>query len=136
MTYANGWRPDIPAEFDFDHPELVALIRAMWQTNFRGRPAMKTVVQTLAILAPSSEDRDDATERVSSSELIESLLSDDGLAEARQRHEGSSKSFAVFLSHHKVACATEARLVKQKYETLLGVECFLGKHTTPLSNLS
>ena len=127
-TYANGWRPEIPVMLDFDHPELVVLIRSMWQTDFRMRPAMMTAVQALANLVPViSNDEGGVIEREVSSNRGANLLSDEAIEGARQRHESSPKSFAAFLSHHKEACATEARLVKQNYETLLGVECFLGK---------
>ena len=42
-------------------------------------------------------------------------------------HQASSKKFAVFLSHHKMACATEARFVKEKLEMMFKAPVFLGK---------
>ena len=51
---------------------------------------------------------------------------DEEIEKAREQHLSSPKTFAIFLSHHKEACATEARLVKLQYEGILGVECFLG----------
>ena len=46
---------------------------------------------------------------------------------ARARHRDSPKGFACFLSHHKQACAAEARLVKQQLESMLHAKVFLGK---------
>ena len=45
----------------------------------------------------------------------------------RARHRDSPKGFACFLSHHKQACAAEARLVKQQLEFMLDAKVFLGK---------
>ena len=45
----------------------------------------------------------------------------------RARHRDSPKRFACFLSHHKQACAAEARLVKQQLESMLDAKVFLGK---------
>ena len=56
------------------------------------------------------------------------------LEAARARHSDSPKSFACFLSHHKQACAAEARLVKQQLESMLDAKVFLGKRS-PLSSL-
>ena len=52
---------------------------------------------------------------------------DDEFEAARARHRDSPKRFACFLSHHKQACAAEARLVKQQLESLLDAKVFLGK---------
>ena len=49
------------------------------------------------------------------------------LKAARSRHKNSPKGFACFLSHHKQACAAEARLVKQELESILDAKVFLGK---------
>ena len=68
-----------------------------------------------------------AAQNPPSSNKIESphvMLESDEIETAREQHLSSSKSFAVFLSHHKEACAAEARLVKLQYEDLLGVKCF------------
>ena len=126
IRYHLGGRPPVPAELDFDHPELVRLIISMWQADFRLRPSMKTVVDTLSNLPTSASNKETAlTSSIRS--VCGNVLSEEEVEEAQQRHQSSSKSFALFLSHHKEACATEARLVKQNYQTLLGVACFLGK---------
>ena len=52
------------------------------------------------------------------------------LEAARDRHRDSPKGFACFLSHHKQACAAEARLVKQQLESMLDARVFLGKCST------
>jgi len=128
LAYIKGWRPRIPGQVDVDHPGLVRLVEAMWQTDFRGRPAMRDVVATLVNLVPS--DQGEIAVELASLKATQStgvfLRDDEEIAKAREQHQSSSKSFAVFLSHHKQACAAEARLVKQAYEALLGVECFLG----------
>ena len=48
------------------------------------------------------------------------------------RHRDSPKGFACFLSHHEQACAVEARLVKQRLESMLDAKVFLGKLCTLL----
>ena len=90
---------------------------------------MRDVVATLVNMAPS--DQGEIAVEFASLQSLQStggtfLMDDEEIAKAREQHQSSSKSFAVFLSHHKEACAAEARLVKQNYEDLLGVECFLG----------
>ena len=132
LRYHLGGRPPVPAELDFDHPELVRLIISMWQPDFRLRPSMKAVVDTLSNLPTSAAD-DETALTTSMRSVCGNVLSEEEVEEAQQRHQSSSKSFALFLSHHKEACATEARLVKQNYETLLGVACFLGKTHIPHS---
>ena len=46
---------------------------------------------------------------------------------ARARHRDSPKGFACFISHHKLTCAAEARLVKQQLEKMLDAKVFIGK---------
>ena len=61
---------------------------------------------------------------VSSQGLFES----EDIEAARARHRDSPKRFACFLSHHTLACAAEARLVKQQLTSLLDAKVFLGKY--------
>ena len=58
------------------------------------------------------------------------MFQTDELAAAKARHHGSPKGFACFLSHHKQACAAEARVVKQQLESMLDAKVFLGKCST------
>ena len=44
---------------------------------------------------------------------------------AKEKRRSSSKPFAAFLSHHKLACAMEARYLKSELERALGAEIFL-----------
>ena len=44
---------------------------------------------------------------------------------AKEKRRASSKPFAAFLSHHKLACAMEARYLKSELERALGAEIFL-----------
>ena len=46
---------------------------------------------------------------------------------AKEYHNETSKTFAAFLCFHKAACGTEARLVKEKLKSMLGVRTFLGE---------
>ena len=57
----------------------------------------------------------------------EEAFQTDELEAARARHFDSPKGYACFLSHHKQACAAEARLVKQQLEFMLNAGVFLGK---------
>ena len=58
------------------------------------------------------------------------LFQNGKLEAAKSRHRDSPKGFACFLSHHKQACAAQARLVKQQLESMLGARVFLGKCST------
>ena len=40
------------------------------------------------------------------------VFTEEEAAEAMQWHQNTGKKFVAFLSHHKDACATEARLIK------------------------
>ena len=129
-AYVQGWRPPIPGKVDIDQSKLVRLIEAMWQTDFRGRPPMREVVATLENLSPAeANDSKAAAREISASPVSSGSLAKatQDIAVAKNLRAQSTKKFAVFLSHHKSACATEARLIKLQYEALLGVECFLGK---------
>ena len=54
------------------------------------------------------------------------LLSDEESAASTAWFTGTEKKFVAFLSHHKEACATEARLVKGELDTFFeGAESFL-----------
>ena len=54
------------------------------------------------------------------------LFSDAESAAATAWFEGTGKQFVAFLSHHKEACATEARLVKGELDNFFeGGEAFL-----------
>ena len=61
----------------------------------------------------------------SSSNGVETTLEED--LQRIEWHQASPKKFAVFLSHHKAACATEARFVKEKLEVMFKAPVFLGK---------
>ena len=54
------------------------------------------------------------------------LFSDEESAAATAWFAGTSKKFVAFLSHHKEACATEARYVKGELDMFFeGAEAFL-----------
>ena len=54
------------------------------------------------------------------------LFSDEESVAATTWFTGTEKKFVAFLSHHKEACATEARLVKGELDTFFeGAEAFL-----------
>ena len=54
------------------------------------------------------------------------LFSDAESAAATAWFDGTGKQFVAFLSHHKEACATEARLVKGELDSFFeGGEAFL-----------
>ena len=60
-----------------------------------------------------------------------SMFPPEELEAARARHRDSPNSFSCFLSHHKQACAAEARLVKLQLETFLDAKVFLGESLPP-----
>ena len=146
--YSRGWRPKFPENLASAHPELVQLMHDMWQDNFRLRPAMRDVVATLENAPPASSSGDiaggdSATAGLSPSSTSSSLGTSRRLLQSKKEasaaaemHSRSEKRFAVFLIHHKAACATEARLVKDRYESLLGVQCFLGKFGAPRTEIN
>ena len=95
IRYYLGGRPVIPAEFDFDNPELVRLIVSMWQPDFRLRPSMKVVLATLTNLAAVEDDKHERF--TPDTDVSAQFISDDELEKAKQRHASSPKPFAVFL---------------------------------------
>ena len=44
---------------------------------------------------------------------------------AKEKRKASNKKYAAFISHHKLACAMEARFLKAELERALGAEIFL-----------
>jgi len=80
-------------------------------------------------LSTQDEQRRAAIAKIRKDSVHQHVLSSTVLEVARARHRDSPKGFACFLSHHKHACAAEARLVKQQLETLLDAEVFLGECT-------
>ena len=57
--------------------------------------------------------------------LIAETNSAPGLLALREQRGASAKPYACFLSHHKLACAMEARFLKGELERMLGAEIFL-----------
>ena len=65
--------------------------------------------------------------RTAQTGISEQSFLPDGIESARERRRRSPKTFAYFLIHYNVECATEARLVKRQLETWLDDKVFLGK---------
>lgn len=73
------------------------------------------------IIAPMAETRAKLTSAKISNEYLESQAEKNATVLAlRDQHRTSTKKFAAFLTHHKVACAMEARFIKSELERLLG----------------
>ena len=126
VSYFGGWRPEIPTRVLRKHPSVAQLIQDMWQSDFRLRPSMRTVVDSIrnqAKAASINVVQENST--IPQNPTSVNLLSDQDHRAALAKHQNSPNKFALFLSHHKEACATEARLVKMHYESLLSVYCFL-----------
>ena len=127
-SYEFGGRPNVPPEVRLRFPKIIQLIESMWLGDFHLRPTAKEVAATLRSLAPIVMNR-------SKEEFVAStghLLSESDLLDAQKRHQNSSDRHALFLCHHKAACATEARFVGDRYESLLDVACFIGKRPSAI----
>ena len=127
-AYELGGRPDAPPEVRLRFPKIIQLIESMWLRDFHLRPTAKEVAATLRSLAPIAMNR-------SKEEIVAStghLLSESDILDAKKRHQNSSNMHALFLCHHKAACATEARFVGDRYKSILDVACFIGKRPSAI----
>ena len=149
-----GWRPRPPESLKKKHPLLMSLIQECWrseQTSVKGalasvlsadvakRPNFMAIIGRLESMRPFALLHHDPPplalqSLLPSQQSLPSLKSEPSHAmfeseeveAARARHRDSPKRFACFLSHHKQACAAEARLVKLQLESLLDAKVFLG----------
>ena len=95
-----------------------------WQNDPRNRPTFVAIAHRLKKMDPGLLGIH-STSTVSGS-AYSTLFSDEESAAATAWFAGTSKKFVAFLSHHKEACATEARLVKGELDMFFeGAEAFL-----------
>ena len=91
-----------------------------WQDDPRNRPTFVAIAHRLKKMDPVLLGIQ------SSSSKYSTLFSDEESAAATAWFAGTRKKFVAFLSHHKEACATEARLVKGELDMFFeGAEAFL-----------
>ena len=78
-----------------------------------------------AIVAPASATR----ARLNAAKVADGKMAETAenpaVVAAIEKRKASTKPYAAFLSHHKLACAMEARFVKSELERVLGAEIFL-----------
>ena len=99
-------------------------VQECWQYDPHDRPTFVAIVHQLKRMDPVLLNIQ-STSTVSGSAST-TLFSDEESAAATSWFAGTSKEFVAFLSHHKEACATEARLVKGELDPLFGgAEAFL-----------
>ena len=129
---SSAWRPNPTEELVQKHPLVWALIQECWRSekteeakgealasaaDIARRPTFTEIVERLEAMRSTHNEKPQASPAFSTDEF----------KAARARHHDSPKGFACFLSHHKQACAAEARLVKQQLESMLDAKVFLGK---------
>ncbi len=78
-----------------------------------------------AIVAPASSARAKLETAKEHDARSAELAQHPAVVAAKERRGASAKPFAAFLSHHKLACAMEARFLKSELERVLGSEIFL-----------
>jgi len=95
-------------------------VQECWQNDPRNRPTFVAIAHRLKKMDPGN-----STSTVSGS-AYSTLFSTEESAAATAWFAGTGKKFVAFLSHHKEACATEARLVKGELDMFFeGAEAFL-----------
>ena len=120
-----GFRPEPKEEFAATQPDFWALIQECWARHPRDRPSFVSIAHRIKRMDPAhgSEGSRLTTGKTS-------LFSDAEARAAEEWNRKSGKRYVAFLSHHKEACATEARLVKGELEEFFDAEAFLGKCST------
>ena len=123
FAYVKQWRPAIPNTLLEEQPTLVILMKEMWSADPSDRPDFLSIEPRISELkadpSPSEGKAGEAT-----------LLTDKEESGIRQKFQSSPKKYSAFLSHHKVACAAEARLLKKDLDRILGKGSFLGTYKT------
>ena len=104
---------------------LAEIMQAGWNGQPALRPEFLTIEPRIAALKPDEE----APTILSAEPQEANVLSNADMAAAKEHFQSTPKKYSVFLSHHKNACAADARLVKEKLDAILGVEAFLGTFT-------
>merc|ERR1711871_418482 len=118
---AGGWRPAFIKGVAENQPELCSLVEKCWFELAHFRPNFDEIVDTLEDLRPLESTKSAGPiERVKSS-----LLSAEDAERIRAHFNSSPKRFSAFLSHHNAACAAEARLMKDRIDSMLKKEAFL-----------
>ena len=99
-------------------------VEECWEDDPRKRPTFVAIAHRLKKMNPALLGIQ-STSTVSGSAYA-TLFSDEESAVAAAWFTGTGKKFVAFLSHHKEACATEARLVKGELDIFFeGAEAFL-----------
>ena len=99
-------------------------VEECWADDPRNRPTFVAIAHRLKKMDPVLLGIQSSS-TVSGSEYA-TLFSAEELAAAAAWFAGTRKKFVAFLSHHKEACATEARLVKGELDMFFeGAEAFL-----------
>ena len=99
-AYYSGWRPSIRKSLRAACPEMAALIKEMWQTDFRARPAMSDVVVRLeACVSVGDVAIDDPEEGSEAS----SPFAENKDESAKQVHALQARVKALAYLHHELA---------------------------------
>ena len=116
-----GFRPEPKEEFAATQPDLWGLIQECWARHPRDRPTFVGIAHRIKKMDPAH-----GAEKSRLTTTKTSLFSDTEARAAEEWNRKSGKRYVAFLSHHKEACATEARLVKGELEGIFDAEAFLG----------
>ena len=90
-------------------------VEECWQDDPRKRPTFVTIDHRIKQLDPVLLGMQTTTATGSNRTT---LFSVEEIAAAETWYAGTGKTFVAFLSHHKEACATEARLVKGELDSV------------------
>ena len=110
-------------------------VEECWEDDPRKRPTFVAIAHRIKKADPVLLGLHTITATHSANHTT--LFSDEEAAAATAWFAGTEKSFVAFLSHHKEACATEARLVKGELDNFFeGGEAFLDSDNLQASQRS
>ena len=111
---------------DMDAALVAELERELSAADAKSLHIAKIKKAIEAIVAPASATRSKLEAAKAADSQMAETFENTAVAALRQKRETtSSKKYAAFLSHHKLACAMEARFLKTELERMLGAEIFL-----------
>ena len=113
-SYAQGFRPGIPAAIRERCPDLASLIVEMWDGDFRKRPALREVVVQLEAASTAALDKILASTEADASAEVEGAHAAQILSETQYGEEDESGGTATIARLTAQVEALRARNAAQK----------------------
>ena len=110
---------------DMDDELMEELERELTAADAKSMHLKKIKAAIAAVTGNASETRAKLDAAKSTEVSMPETAQSTAVLAAKEKRRASSKPFAAFLSHHKLACAMEARYLKSELERALGAEIFL-----------